>query len=186
MANAAWRLLTTDRPSKENARRIFEDPLLATATIVLVVALVGVTISQVVAVFGLISTLIASRPFGHGLLDPVWAPVGSLLLAIGALSVTGKAIGKVLAIIATVAEKCPFAPANAGRIEGLAMCVIELAAIQFFAGLVGLPIGGTVAGFAVSVDFGGGNTLAFALVLFVLARVFRHGHALEQDVEGTV
>ena len=60
------------------------------------------------------------------------------------------------------------------------------AVIGWIAGRLEVPIGSTFRGFDVSVSLSGSNALAFALVLFVLARVFRHGNRLAQDLEGTV
>jgi hypothetical protein len=166
--------------------RSFEDPLLGTAVVVLAIALVGVVISQVAAVIGLVSLLATDAPWGQSLRDAAWDPVSSLILAILALSVIGGGIGKVLAIIGTVAEGEPFAPANADRIESLGWRVLELAVIGWVAAGLEVPIGGRFEGFDIDVSLEGGNALAFALVLFVLARVFRHGNRIARDLEGTV
>ncbi|HUD29337.1 MAG TPA: DUF2975 domain-containing protein [Novosphingobium sp.] len=179
MLKPAWKVLTA-------SGRSLEDPLLGTAVVVLTVALVGVVISEVAAVVGLVTLLAVDGPWGHPLADPAWDPASSLILAFLALTVIGGGIGKVLAIIGTVAEREPFAPANAARIESLGWRVIELAVIGWVAASLEVPVGGTVAGHHVAVELQGGNALAFALVLFVLARVFRHGNRMAQDLEGTV
>lgn len=64
--------------------------------------------------------------------------------------------------------------------------IILTMALAWGARWLEVPVGGDINGFTISVDVGGGNALGFALVLFVLARVFRHGNRLQDDVEGTV
>ena len=179
MLTSAWKVFAThDRP--------LGDPLLGTAVVLLTVALVGTVISQVAAVVGLVVMLATAPPWSHPFGDAAWDPVSSLILAVAALAVIAGGIAKVLAIIGSVAEGEPFAPANADRIEALGWSVLQLAVIGWIAGRLEVPIGSTFRGFDVSVSLSGSNALAFALVLFVLARVFRHGNRLAQDLEGTV
>lgn len=172
--------------SGETWRTRLQDPLLVAAVVVLVIALVGIVLTMAAALFGLVTTMTTSPPLGHAFSDPAWDPVAAMILALVALSVIAGGIAHVLSIVATVADRNPFDPANAGRIERLGWRVIELQVIGWIARWLDVPVGGHIAGFDISVDVGSGNALAFALVLFVLARVFRHGNRLQDDVEGTV
>lgn len=177
--------LRTRRPAGETWAEALRDPLLGTAAVVLVAAMVGAIVAMAAAILGLIVSFAVHPPFGLPLSDPAWDRIGALLLAVWALGVVAGGIGQVLAVVGTVAERRPFAPENAWRIERLAWRVIELAVIGWIAARLGLEVGGTVNGFAIGLG-GGGNALAFALVLFVLARVFRQGNRLADEVEGTV
>jgi hypothetical protein len=171
--------------SAEGWNRGLGDGLLVVAVIVLVTALIGVALSIMGAAVALATTFATGDVIGHPLTHAAWNPVGSLLLAIAALAIIAGGIADVLQIIVTVAERKAFDPANARRITRLAWRLIELALLGWIAGWLGLPIGGSANGFHIAVDMGG-NNIAFALVLFVLARVFRHGNRLQDEVEGTV
>ncbi|MCJ2188746.1 DUF2975 domain-containing protein [Novosphingobium beihaiensis] len=173
-------------PSGETWCRSLQDPLLVAAVVVLVAALIGVGVTMAAAFAGLVVTMTTASPIGHALSDPAWDPVAAMIFALVALSVIAGGIGNVLQIVASVAARNPFERANARRIERLGWRVAELWAIGWIARWLDVPVGGTINGFDISVDLGGGNTLAFALVLFVLARVFRHGNRLQDEVEGTV
>jgi len=88
-------------------------------------------------------------------------------------------------IVATVGTGDPFQPENADRLERMAWltlilqgCMIVLAPL---ATMIADRIGSTGGGLDISFD-----SLLLALVLFVLARVFRRGTAMRDDLEGTV
>lgn len=88
-------------------------------------------------------------------------------------------------MIATVGTGDPFQPENADRLSkmgwltvALQLCMFVLAPlVSKIAERIGEPGGG------LDLTFDG---LLLALVLFVLARVFRHGTAMRDDLEGTV
>ncbi len=93
-----------------------------------------------------------------------------------------------LRIIDSVGEGDPFAPVNAERLNRMAW--ISLAG--YFATW---PIGALVmwlarlaqdAGEHVDADIDIGGSLLLSLILFILARVFRLGAAMREDLEGTV
>jgi len=90
------------------------------------------------------------------------------------------------AIVDTVAAGDPFAPGNADRLRkmGWLMLVIQLVAAPIMAWME----------WRVKADLGqigpdyhiDGSGLLMVLTLFILARVFHHGAAMRQDLEGTV
>ena len=88
-------------------------------------------------------------------------------------------------IVATVGTGDPFQPENADRLGkmgwltvALQVCMLVFAPlVARIAERIGEPGGG------IDLTFDG---LLLALVLFVLARVFRHGTQLRDDLEGTV
>ena len=90
-------------------------------------------------------------------------------------------------IVDTVGEGDPFIPANADRLRTMGWLAL---AIQ----LLTLPIGVTVVRIAKAVEDSPSDTsfdldftgLVLVLILFVLARIFRKGAAMREELEGTV
>ena len=97
--------------------------------------------------------------------------------------------GKMRAIIRSVGEGDPFIPENAQRLNAMAwlLLVHEVAALlvgELRAYTANLADGqGTN-----SIEYGPYDLdgLLIVIVLFILARVFRHGAAMREDLEGTV
>lgn len=92
-----------------------------------------------------------------------------------------------LDIIKSVGEGDPFVPANGDRLTAMAWIALAI-------NVAGLPVAGLGVYIAqtfgeepgsidASVDFSG---ILLVLVLFILARVFRIGAAMREDLEGTV
>lgn len=104
--------------------------------------------------------------------------------------------GKLRRIIGTVGEGDPFQPENAKRLSqmGWLMLGTQLAIVP--AGLIALQLvrfadavqEAGAENFTVNLDDSGMDMTAWLLVviLFILARVFRHGAAMRDDLEGTV
>ncbi|WP_161956896.1 DUF2975 domain-containing protein [Sphingosinithalassobacter portus] len=91
-----------------------------------------------------------------------------------------------LAILDSVGAGDPFIPANAKRLDAMARTMLAIViggfALEMFARWLEARYA-----FGVSVDIGNpAGGLMLVLVLFVLARVFAHGTALREDLEGTV
>lgn len=93
-----------------------------------------------------------------------------------------------LRIIDSVGQGDPFAPVNAVRLNRMAW--ISLAGY-----VASIPVGAMVMWLAslareahanVDTNLDLGSSLLLPLVLFILARVFRHGAAMREDLEGTV
>lgn len=112
-----------------------------------------------------------------------------LLLAgvAGALYLGFRFFIHMLRIVKSVGEGDPFVPANADRLTAMAWIMLSINVIAI--PLSGLAIylvelvGEEPATAEVGVDFGG---LVLILTLFILARVFRHGTEMREDLEGTV
>jgi hypothetical protein len=115
--------------------------------------------------------------------------VGIALLIAVSLAALFSFFGKMRAIIRSVGEGDPFNPENARRLNAMAwlLLVHEVVAVL---------VGGLRVYLANLVDEQGGNKIDFNLydldgilmiiTLFILARVFRHGAAMRDDLEGTV
>jgi len=93
-------------------------------------------------------------------------------------------------IVDTVGEGDPFVPVNADRLSRMGWIVVGTqvlsipakAMLLYFAELLK-----DVEGVHIEHDVGvSGGAIVLILVLFILARVFRHGTAMREDLEGTV
>jgi hypothetical protein len=172
-----------------------KDPLLATARFVIVIlkvlfALSGAAVAVAIPVFlyyrGEVEAHLLPSAAGNG---------GPVMAMIVALALTGIAVFALVfhfvqllgRIIASVSEGDPFIPANADRLARMGWITLIIQG-------VGIPMG-VLAGIlahqfpegAVKYDSVFSlNGLVLALVLFILARVFRQGTAMRDDLEGTV
>ena len=92
---------------------------------------------------------------------------------------------EVAGVIESVGAGDPFAPVNATRLArmGWLMIGVQLSSVPI--GALAMWIGERVKD--VDFEFGiSGQGIMLALVLFILARVFRHGAAMRDELEGTV
>ena len=97
--------------------------------------------------------------------------------------------GRMRAIIASVADGDPFIPDNARRLNAMAWLLLthEIAAVIIGQlRLYGANAVDPAAGDSLNYSPYDLNGLLMVLVLFILARVFRHGAAMREDLEGTV
>jgi len=171
-----------------------KDPLLTVARIitwfviaVLAFAAAAILISIPVVVFnhGMVSAELAKEGVEAG---PELTALIALLLAsiAGLLALAVWFLRLLLKIIDSVGEGDPFAPVNAVRLNRMAW--ISLAGY-----LAAIPIGALVIWIAhlareadIDADFDFGGGLLLSLILFILARVFRKGAEMREDLEGTV
>ena len=180
--------------------KLFHDPLLGIATIVL---------SFLIAIFAFVTVVLGvgaiAAPFvGPDLVtklvdggtwplqgDTIW--LISLLLA-GIALIMGLLTWFLLLlwrIRGTVRSGDPFVPENARRLAAMGWVALAGNVLGWLMGALGEHIVAlaAAAGQPVvtgqGVDFGAGGLL-LVLTLFILARVFRHGAAMREDLEGTV
>lgn len=94
---------------------------------------------------------------------------------------------QLLDIIDSVAAGDPFAPANADRLGRMGWTVLAIQVLTVPLGLLEMRLQRLLEPDERIVTFVfADNGLVLALVLFILARVFRHGTAMRDDLEGTV
>ncbi len=121
---------------------------------------------------------------------PLFPLLGVLILAAACVVLVYLFFGKLRAIISTVGDGDPFAPDNADRLNIMAWLLL---AVQVLA----LPLSGLallVAKWAepmdnadITIDAGLDLTgILTVIILFILARVFKHGAAMREDLEGTI
>lgn len=147
---------------------------------ILVVVMVGILFKQVDVMQQLAAEKVGAPP---------WQVLTAIELILGFVVATIACahdwLKQLQRLIASVSEGDPFAPVNADRLTRMGWLTV---AIQ----LLAIPVGG-IGGWLESVvkeatsDFGislGGFLLA--LVLFILARVYRRGAEMREELEGTV
>ena len=175
------------------------DPLLTAGRILVLIMQVLVA---VIAAFMLLLILVillgesaitaelaANNP-GTEFAFPTAAIVFVLALAAAALALLFLFFRKLRQIIATVGEGDPFVPENAQRLSQMAWLTLGANLISVPIGLLGLHVADEMGGitsedfdFDVGLDGGG---ILLIIVLFILARVFRKGTEMRDDLEGTV
>ena len=122
---------------------------------------------------------------------PMLPLVGVLVIAFAILAALFVFFGRLRAIINTVGEGDPFAPANAERLNLMAWLLLGAQVLTWPLIAVAIPLvrwadkleGVNIQGDLNGLDLTG---VLMVLVLFILARVFRHGAQMREDLEGTV
>ena len=170
------------------------DPLLATVRVALSAAMIGAVIFTAVTLVTIPLALLwrtrilAEVTSRGGLAVPpefIWVICGICVLIALTAGIGFLFLRELRRIVDTVAQGDPFIPDNAVRLQRMGWLAI---AIQ----LIALPAG-AMAGWAsymahvhyldIGVSIGG---IFLALILFVLARIFRKGAAMRDELEGTV
>ena len=175
-------------PSAQGRRR---DPLLGIARlllgIIMAIFVVGaVVIAGAIPVVYFLQDKVLAHFAAHGVPPAsIWAVMAVQLLAVLAAVLGFYYFRHIHRIIDTVSEGDPFVPANAQRLNAMGWIAVagQLMAIPF--NIVGRWMGTVASSF--QVDFGlsiGGILLI--LILFILARVFREGARMREELEGTV
>lgn len=121
---------------------------------------------------------------------PVLATAGALAIGFLIVGLVFVFFGKLRAIISTVGEGDPFVPENAERLNLMAWLLLGTQVLM-------IPVAGLALMLAkwadqvehadITIDAGLDLTgILMVIVLFILARVFKHGAAMREDLEGTV
>ena len=119
---------------------------------------------------------------------PLWETIAVMLLALMTLICLFLFFKKLVQIIGTVGDGDPFVPANASRLEqmGWLMLATQLLSIPML--WIGYRVNDAFEDAErttshLDVD---GSGLLLVIILFILARVFRRGADMRDDLEGTV
>jgi ABC-type amino acid transport system permease subunit len=176
------------------------DPLLLAGKVLTLIMQGGMAIGALVLILILPLFLLAPTDLIKGFADGSQAQVEGLPIAtLGALLLIGLGIaaamfvffGKLRAIIDTVGDGDPFIPENARRLNIMAWLLLGVQLATIPALILAAKIAdaaGELDTIKISIandglDFTG---ILVVLILFILARVFRIGAALRDDLEGTV
>lgn len=173
-----------------------KDPLLGAAKVLIVLAQIVMIFGMVMLGIGIGALLTVGRAEIMSEIAKADAPAMTVGLIIAAMLVgmTLLYLGlrffkELLGIINSVGEGEPFRPENANRLSRMGW-------ITVIAQLAILPVAGLAAWLAPymdktdvhtridgGLDFGG---IMLTLILFILARVFREGARMREELEGTV
>lgn len=172
------------------------DPLLTAAKVIVallialcifVMAMLAIALGAVftVARGDLIADLAAAGAPGFA----YWVVALALAMIIGLAWLAYQFLRDMWAIIASVDDGDPFRPQNAVLLArmGWTMLGAYITALLVALQAVWLDGFGQAAGVHGEIDFDlGAGGLLLILTLFILARVFKHGAAMRDDLEGTV
>ncbi len=164
---------------------VFMQIAMAIGAVALVIA-----VPLLVVFSGDIAAEVASEFGPDGPALPVIALIGIMLIGLAIVAAMFVFFGKLRQIIDTVGEGDPFAPANADRLALMGWLMLGVQLLLIPAAALGVYL----ASFAdeiedvhLTVDGGFDLTgILMVIVLFILARVFKHGAAMREDLEGTV
>ncbi len=167
-----------------------KDPLLAAARIVLIISM-GVALAATAAfAIGFLAVSILRESIWDGFAasgagpELLWIVLGALVLLTAASLLSFYFLRHLYRIVGTVGDGDPFVPVNAARIS--AMAWITLAVDLLLLGVAILAFWAPHDRYD-HVDFNFGLAgLLLSLVLFVIARVFREGTRMREELEGTV
>jgi len=177
--------------------KLTSDPLLTAAKVILAlgVALFVFVMAMVLIGIGALLTVergeILAELARAGAPDSAyWAVVVALVLIGGLMFLGLRFVLELRGIVRSVDNGDPFEPANAQRLQRMGWLIVGGYALGLVLGAIAAWIK-RVAGDAgrldvdANFDLGGGGILLI-LTLFILARVFRHGAAMREELEGTV
>jgi hypothetical protein len=171
------------------------DPLLTAARITLTVfffllifimAVLGVGIGAVVTVAH--GELLAKLAEAGAPASAFWAVLAVMLTVEGMLFLGLRFIRELSGIIRSVGEGDPFRPENADRLSRMGWISVASYGLALVSGAIAAwlqHVAKPVEGLDFNFHLGGGG-IVLILVLFILARVFRHGAAMREELEGTV
>lgn len=178
-------------------RNADKDWLLTVARAMLVFAELAIALLLVLFAIGIVGLLTFARGMVLANLAAAGAPDGTFAALAAMLVLAGLVLGLCLlfarrlrGVVDSVGRGDPFEPANATRLTRMAWYALGVQGLQ----LALAPILATYGRYTVALgggEFGGAGRasltgLALAITLFILARVFRKGAAMREDLEGTV
>ncbi len=122
---------------------------------------------------------------------PLLPMFGVLLVGLAIVAALFIFFGKLRAIINTVGDGDPFVPVNAERLSLMAWLMLGVQLLVWAAVPFALQLADFVTTFGedAHMEIDRGIDLSgflMVIILFILARVFRHGAAMREDLEGTV
>lgn len=172
------------------------DPLLTAARAVISLMLVLLAAAGLAMLIG--APLVAlwhagvvaelSRRAGHAV-DPgvVTEICAILVLSAGMVALAFQSLLHLRRIIDSVALGDPFAPVNAERLTRMGWLTAATQVVSVPIGVLAHSVGVSLRNIVGHPEFGAGlGGVLMALLLFILARVFRQGAAMREDLEGTV
>jgi hypothetical protein len=172
------------------------DPLLAAAKVLVILAQIVMIFATVMLGIGLGALATVGRAEFLNQIAATGAPAATAWLIVGAM-LTGVAMlclghrffGELGGIIDSVGADEPFHPQNAERLSrmGWIAVIVQLLVLPVAALATWLEPYLEKVDAEISVDGGlDGGAVLLTLILFILARVFREGTRMREELEGTV
>ncbi|MEJ5979429.1 DUF2975 domain-containing protein [Novosphingobium sp. PS1R-30] len=129
-----------------------------------------------------------TRRSGHAVAPSVVTEICAILvLSACIMGLAFQSLIHMRRIIDSVALGDPFAPVNAARLTRMGWLTAATQVVSFPIGVLLHSLGLSLRNIVGHPEFGAGlGGILMALLLFVLARVFREGARMREDLEGTV
>jgi hypothetical protein len=172
------------------------DPLLTAAKVIVAVLIALCIFAMAMLVIALGAIFTVTRSDLTASLDAAGAPdfaywvvVVSIAMIAGLIWLAYQFLRDMWAIIASVDKGDPFRPQNAVLLAHMGWTVLgaNITALLVTLQAAWLDKFDQASGVHSEIDFNlGAGGLLLMLTLFILARVFRHGAAMRDDLEGTV
>ena len=170
------------------------DPLLIAARFILIFMMAAMAIVVIACAIGAVATLAAHGRVVAELLErnipeaAAWAIPPLLALVAGGAVLGFLFFRNLFRIVGTVGDGDPFTPENAARLSAMGWIVVAVHVLAI--PLLGIATWiAKLAKESAHFHFDGGIDLGgilLALILFILARVFREGARMREELEGTV
>ena len=170
-----------------------EDPLLGVARAILtfligLTVLVGTLLALAVP-FVVLNQARVAEEFSKSASQPGGDVVGAILvvliLVIALAAISFMFLRHLRRIVDSVRQGDPFIPQNAARLRSMAWLSIVMQVVAICAGALTMWLEQATKDFEANFDVSIGGLL-LPLVLFILARVFRRGAEMREELEGTV
>lgn len=176
--------------------RITKDPLLGVAHVILALDIAILVFVEAMLLIGLGAIFTVERDHAYAQIAEAGAPdsaywaIVAVIVLVGGLLLAGlRFILELRGIVKTVDGGDPFEPENANRLSRMGWLTVAIYGLALTAGAVAAWVKSVAgaAGEKVDLDFDlGGGGIVLILTLFILARVFRQGAVMREDLEGTV
>jgi hypothetical protein len=168
-----------------------KDPLLAAARIMLLLFMIALAVATVALLIAAPLVVVFRETVLHELTldgmptEGIWAVFALISLAAGCAALGFVFFRNLYRIVGTVGEGDPFVPVNAKRLSDMGWIVVavHVVAIPLVAAARFLEDKSDHLHTDANLDFSG---ILLALILFILARVFREGTRMREELEGTV
>jgi hypothetical protein len=177
-------------------RSLTHDPLLAVARgFVLFAMAITAFVGGVLLVMAPVMVFARLNIMSHidsedleGMTANTFVGIGGIMLLLAIMALLAFLfLRHLLRLIGSVDEGDPFNPVNATRLAAMGWLILAIETISFPAGLIAVWIAQSVKGADsdIDVDFSMTGVL-LAIILFILARVFRKGAEMRAELEATV
>ena len=172
-----------------------QDPLLAGARVFLTLLIVVMLVIMAGLILGIPAlllyrdTLLAelNQQYGNtaGRYDLVWAFVGMMAVLLAIVAMGWRFLVLLRRIVDSVSVGDPFLPANGERLRQMGWLTLAAQVATIPAAVIGRWVSHLLedADFDFDITLGG---LLLTVTLFILARVFRRGAEMREELEGTV